>query len=155
MPGEPRGEAIGRLLRYIGTVAAPPQACMGASMDIEQLRKVCSAWPGVSESVKWEDDLVFSVAAKMFVVTVLRGPQRGRISFKVDRDRFLELTDQPGLAPAPYMARAFWISIIEPERFSDAQTQAFVRRSYELVRAGLSKKLQLSLADDAADGMAS
>ena len=43
-------------------------------MDIEQLRNVCSAWPGVSESIKWEDELVFSVADKMFVVTALRGP---------------------------------------------------------------------------------
>ena len=114
-------------------------------MDIELLREVCSAWLGVSESVKWEDDLVFSVASKMFVVTALRGPHKGRLSFKVDTDRFLELTDQPGMMPAPYMARAFWVSISEPERFSDAQTTSFVRRSYELVRAGLSKKLQASL----------
>ena len=116
-------------------------------MDIEQLREFCSAWPGVSESVKWEDDLVFSVAAKMFVVTALRGPHRGRLSFKVDPDRFLELTDQPGMIPAPYMARAFWISITEPERFDDLQTKAFLRRSYELVRSGLSKKQQLALGD--------
>ena len=115
-------------------------------MDIEQLRRFCSGWPGVCESVKWEDDLVYSVADKMFVVTALRGPHRGRLSFKVDKDRFLELTDQPGMMPAPYMARAFWISIIEPERFSDAEIQGFVRRSYELVRAGLSKKLQAKLA---------
>jgi predicted DNA-binding protein (MmcQ/YjbR family) len=69
------------------------------------------------------------------------------MSFKVDTDRFLELTDQPGMMPAPYMARAFWVSITEPERFADAQTKAFARRSYELVRSGLSKKLQKTLAD--------
>ena len=116
-------------------------------MDANELRKLCSGWPGVSESVKWEDDLVFSVAGKMFVVTGLRGPHRDRMSFKVDPDRFLELTDQPGMMPAPYMARAFWISITEPERFGDAEIAKFVRRSYELVRAGLSKKLQRELAD--------
>ncbi len=115
-------------------------------MDAEGLRKLCGAWPGVSESIKWEDDLVFSVANKMFVVTALRGPHRNRISFKVEPDRFLELTDQPVMMPAPYMARAFWISITEPERFGDAEISDFVRRSYELVRAGLSKKLQRELA---------
>lgn len=114
-------------------------------MDIEQLRGICAAWPGVSDSIKWEDDLVFSVADKMFVVTALRGPHRGRLSFKVDADRFLELTDQPGMMPAPYMARAFWVSITEPERFADADIAAFVRRSYELVRSGLSKKMQAKL----------
>jgi predicted DNA-binding protein (MmcQ/YjbR family) len=114
-------------------------------MDAHELESLCGAWPGVTRSIKWEDDLVFSVAGKMFVVTALRGPHKHRISFKVEADRFLELTDQPGMMPAPYMARAFWISVTEPERFSRAQLEAFVRRSYELVRAGLSKKLQARL----------
>ena len=116
-------------------------------MDADRLRKLCGAWPGVTESIKWEDDLVFSVAGKMFVVTALHGPHRDRMSFKVEPDRFLELTDQPGMIPAPYMARAFWISITEPERFKDTEVAAFVRRSYELVREGLSKKLQRELVD--------
>jgi len=114
-------------------------------MDARELEVFCGSWPGVASSVKWEDDLVFTVAAKMFVVIGLRGPHKGRLGFKVDPDRFLELTDQPGMMPAPYMARAFWISIVEPERFTSAEIEAFVRRSYELVRAGLSKKLQAKL----------
>ncbi|HET7779445.1 MAG TPA: MmcQ/YjbR family DNA-binding protein [Rudaea sp.] len=111
-------------------------------MNAREVETLCKDWPGVASSIKWEDDLVFTVAAKMFAVVGLRGPHTGRLSFKVDNDRFLELTDQPGMIPAPYMARAFWVSIVEPERFSRAETEAFVRRSYELVRAGLSKKLQ-------------
>lgn len=120
-------------------------------MDPKRLEKLCGAWAGVTGSIKWEDDLVFSVADKMFVVTGLRGPHKDRISFKVEADRFLELTDQPGMVPAPYMARAFWVSITEPQRFSDAQVDAFVRRSYELVRANLSKKLQAKLAASEAE----
>ncbi len=81
----------------------------------------------------------------MFAVVALRGPHKGRLAFKVDKERFLELTDQPGMIPAPYMARAFWVSIVEPERFTRAETEAFVRRSYELVRGGLSKKVQAKL----------
>lgn len=115
------------------------------SMTPRELESLCKDWPGVASSIKWEDDLVFTVAAKMFAVIGLHGPHGGRLSFKVDKDRFLELTDQPGMIPAPYMARAFWISIVEPERFERAEIEAFVRRSYELVRAGLSKKLQAKL----------
>src|SRR5882724_6456234 len=59
-----------------------------------ELKALCSGWPGVVSSIKWEDDLVFSVAAKMFAVFCLRGPDRERLSFKVDPERFLELTDQ-------------------------------------------------------------
>jgi predicted DNA-binding protein (MmcQ/YjbR family) len=102
-------------------------------------------WAGVSKDIKWEDDLVFSVSGKMFAVYCMRGPDKGRLSFKVDSDRFLELTDQPGIVPAHYMARAFWITLVEPERFSREKIENFVRHSYELVRATLSKRLQATL----------
>ena len=116
-------------------------------MSEEQLGELCSAWPGVTRSIKWEVDLVYGVAGKMFVVMCTIGPERGRFSFKVDTERFLELTEQPGMGPAPYMARAFWVSVIEPERFANAELARFVRRSYELVRANLPKKTQATLAD--------
>lgn len=114
-------------------------------MKSNELEALCVGWPGVSNSIKWEDDLVFSVAGKMFAVYCLRGPHRERISFKVDRERFLELTDQPGITPAAYMARAFWVTISEPDRFARAKIGEFLRHSYELVRAGLSKKQQTAL----------
>ncbi len=49
------------------------------------------------------------------------------------------------MGPAPYMARAFWISVTEPERFEHAELAGFVRRSYELVREKLPKKTQAAL----------
>ena len=116
-------------------------------MDASDLESLCGAWPGVTSDVKWEDDLVFCVAGKMFTVFCLRGPDRGRLSFKVDPERFLELTDQPGIVPAHYMARAFWITILEPGKFARTQIDEFVRHSYALVRARLTKKVQAKLAD--------
>jgi len=114
-------------------------------MNSSELESLCAGWPGIASGIKWEDDLVFTVAGKMFAVLCLRGPDRERISFKVDSERFLELTDQPGIVPAHYMARAFWVTITEPERFGGEQMRAFVRHSYELVRAKLSKKMQGAL----------
>ena len=123
-------------------------------MTQSELEKLCGAWPGVTSGIKWEDDLVFSVAGKMFTVLCLRGPDRERISFKVDPERFLELTDQPGIVPAHYMARAFWVTITEPERFTQKQMDAFIRHSYELVRANLTKKTQAALAADEGTALA-
>ncbi len=114
-------------------------------MSVEQLDALCSAWPGTARSIKWEVDLVHSVANKMFVALCTLGNERGRLSFRVDTDRFLELTEQPGMAPAPYMARAFWVSVTEPERFEHAELAGFVRRSYELVREKLTKRAQAAL----------
>ena len=110
------------------------------------LDALCAPWPGVTRSIKWEVELVYSVANKMFVALCTLGPERGRLSFKVDTDRFMELSGQPGIAPAHYVARAFWISVTEPERFTHEELAAFIRRSYELVRADLSKKAQAALA---------
>jgi predicted DNA-binding protein (MmcQ/YjbR family) len=116
-------------------------------LDEQQIAALCAGWRGVASSIKWEVDRVFTVAGKMFCVVCTIGPDRGRFSFKVDTDRFLELTEQPGMMPAPYTSRAFWISVTEPERFARAELEAYVRRSYELVLAKLPKKTQAVLAN--------
>jgi predicted DNA-binding protein (MmcQ/YjbR family) len=116
-------------------------------MDETRLKEWVGAWPGVDSSIKWEDDLVFSVAGKMFCVTCLRGPHAGSLSFKVEDERFLELTGQPGFAPAPYLARAHWVYLEKPGKLPAAELRALLRRSYELVRARLPKKTQRELAD--------
>ena len=117
----------------------------GSGLNAAQLETLCGGWPGVTRDIKWGADLVFSVGGKMFVVTPSDGSEGGRLSFKVADDRFLELTDQPGIVPAPYMARAHWISITEPQRFATGELAAFVLDAYTLVRAKLTKKLQAEL----------
>jgi predicted DNA-binding protein (MmcQ/YjbR family) len=116
-------------------------------MDESALCKLTGGWPGVEAGMKWEDDLVFTVAGKMFCVTCVRGPHAGSMSFKVEDERFLELTERPGFIPAPYLARAHWVHVAKPQKVQAGELQAFVRRSYELVRAKLPKKTQRELAD--------
>ncbi|MDR0184744.1 MmcQ/YjbR family DNA-binding protein [Lysobacter sp. UC] len=96
-------------------------------------------------SIKWGEDLVFSVAGKMFCVTRAHG--EGAVSFKVEDDRFLELTERPGFQPAPYLARSHWVMVAQPGRLAPEELRALLRRSYELVRAKLPKKTQRELAD--------
>lgn len=114
-------------------------------MTTEQLDELCANWPGATRSIKWEVDLVWSVSGKMFAIMCMLGPERGRLSFKVGADRFLEMTDRPGITTAPYMTRAYWVSINEPGEFSEVELSNHVRQSYELVRAGLPKKTQRAL----------
>ena len=111
-----------------------------------QLEALCRHWPGVTRDTKWGIDAVFSVCGKMFTV-VMPSDSRGdgRLSFKVADDRFLELTDQPGIIPAPYLARAHWISVIEPQRFATVELETFIRDAYMLIRAKLTKKMQAEL----------
>jgi len=139
----------GRAFRYDACFAVETgaMAAKTTGMRDTDLDALCARWPGATRSIKWEVDLVWSVANKMFVVMCALGPDRGRLSFKVDSERFLEMTEQPGMAPAHYMARAFWVSVTEPERFTQDELAGFVRRSYELVRANLPKKTQAALGE--------
>jgi predicted DNA-binding protein (MmcQ/YjbR family) len=116
-------------------------------MDDKALTQLAQRWPGVSADVKWGDDLIFSVGGKMFCGQARSGPEKGKLSFKVEPERFLEYTDRPGFRPAPYMARAHWVTLDDPTVIPRKELEALIRRAYELVRAKLTKKLQAQFAD--------
>jgi len=115
-------------------------------MNIEKAKALCRSLPGATEDIKWGADLVFSVGEKMFAVTG-DCSAAGGISFKVDDDRFLELTDRNGIVPAPYLARAKWVLIEDVKAVSDAEAAALLQRSYELVFGKLTKKLQREIGE--------
>ena len=115
-------------------------------MDFEAAKALCRTFPGCTEDIKWGADAVFSVGAKMFAVTGSEVPAKG-MSFKVGDERFLELTDRPGIIPAPYLARAKWVYVERASALSDKEAAALLRRSYELVFAKLTKKLQREIGE--------
>jgi predicted DNA-binding protein (MmcQ/YjbR family) len=116
-------------------------------MKEKSLRQLTRRWPGVSAEIKWEDDLIFMVAGKMFCGLCVTGTDKGKLSFKVEAERFLELTDRPGFRPAPYMARAHWVTLDDPGVVPKAELEQLVRRAYELVFAKLTRKKQQELTD--------
>ena len=67
--------------------------------------------PGATVDIKWGADECYCVGGKMFAVFGDRARQGGSVSFKCDPERFLELTDSPGIIPAPYLARAHWVQV--------------------------------------------
>ena len=112
-------------------------------MDIESLRAFCLSLPAVTEDVKWEADLCFSVGGKMFCVASLEPPLN--ISFKVGDELFEEISNSPGIIPAPYMARAKWVRVLNNKHFSKQEWEAHIRDSYNLVKSKLTKKLRNEL----------
>lgn len=110
----------------------------------KQVEALCGRWPGVTRDIKWGAELVFSVGGKMFVVMPVDG---GRIALKVEDERFLELSDQPGIIAAPYLARARWVQVVEPQRFTTKELSEHIRTAYALIRAKLTKKLQAELGE--------
>jgi len=85
-------------------------------MTIETIRTICRSLPGVTEDVKWGNDLCFCVSGKMFAAMDLNPPHS--IGFKCTPDDFGTLTERPGIRPAPYLARAMWV---QEETLGEAQ----------------------------------
>jgi len=107
-------------------------------MDIDQLRDICLSLPAVTEDVKWDHDLCFSVAGKMFCVIALDPPFKA--SFKVTDDEFEELSSTEGFMPAAYMARAKWVTVTDPSHLNKKEWEHYIRQSFELVKAKIPKK---------------
>lgn len=107
-------------------------------MELEWLRKICTSLPAVTEDIKWGYDLVFSVGGRMFCVASLEEPFG--CSFKVKDEEFEEMSNREGFIPAPYMARAKWVKLDSPSRLNKKEWQQYLKQSYELVKAKLTKK---------------
>lgn len=109
-------------------------------MNFESLRKYCAALPGATKDVKWGADECYCVATKMFAVFYVDGGRARTMSFKCDPERFLELTDVPGIVPAPYLARAHWVQVTAAKALADGDARALVARSHELITAKLPRR---------------
>jgi predicted DNA-binding protein (MmcQ/YjbR family) len=115
-------------------------------MDIATLQSLCLSFPSVTQDVKWEDHLCFNVGGKMFLIT---SPDHVPVSasLKVADDEFEELSARPGCNPAAYLARYKWIYVTDIGAFTASEWQRLARKSYDLVRAKLPKKVQQGLGE--------
>jgi predicted DNA-binding protein (MmcQ/YjbR family) len=113
-------------------------------MGVEWVRRYCLSFPHATEQIQWEDALVFKVGGKMFAVTRLE-PAGVYLSCKCTAEEFGELTDLPGIIPAPYLARAQWIALEREDALPTAEIKRLLRKSYDLVFAKLTKKSQTAL----------
>ena len=113
-------------------------------MNIEDIRNICNENIGVTEDIKWGNDLVFSVGSKMFCVVGLdQSPTSA--SFKVTEEEFEEISSWPGFKPAPYVAKYKWVLIDDINCLDKIQWKQYTKQSYELVKAKLPAKIRKQL----------
>ncbi|MGB8474517.1 MAG: MmcQ/YjbR family DNA-binding protein [Candidatus Acidiferrum sp.] len=108
-------------------------------MNIEGIRDLCLSFPHTTEHIQWGDNLVFKVAGKIHAIALLH-PARIWLSFKVSPDKFAELTELPGIIPAPYLARAKWVALETKDALPLEELAALLRESYDMVVAKLPRK---------------
>ena len=120
-------------------------------MTLERLRGICLSFPHATEQIQWVDDLVFKIGGKMFAVVCLLEHSR-TVAFKCTPEEFGALTEMEGIIPAPYMARASWVRAADFDTLPAAELKGLIGDSYNLVRAGLPKKVQAGLGVETDSG---
>lgn len=115
------------------------------------MREYCLSLPHATEDIQWEHDLLFRVGGKIFAGIPIEFPSHHWLSFKCTPEVFAELTQREGIVPAPYVARYHWVSILRHENgkliadIRQPELKKLIRTSYDLVLAGLPKKMQIKL----------
>jgi predicted DNA-binding protein (MmcQ/YjbR family) len=113
-------------------------------MTVAEVQEACRSFPGVQETKVGAPSniLVFAVGGKKFAYFKTSEPERWRFSLRVTPDRFLELTDQPGIKAARYMHRFHWVSIVGVDAVNEAYLGELIQWSYEKALSSLPKKVQ-------------
>lgn len=116
-------------------------------MNVSQLKQFCRGFPGTIETLYEEpfNFLVYSVGGTKFAYFKTSHPERWRFSTRVTLDRFIELTDVPGVKPARYRGRFHWITIVKVSGFPAVYLEELVQSSYQRAFASLSKARQLAI----------
>jgi len=96
---------------------------------------------GVTLVDQWESR-VAKVGDKVFAVLNDDG---AKIAFKVSEESFEILTALDGVGQAPYFAKRKWVAVAPVAPLSDDELRHYLRRSYDLIAAGLTKKLRTEL----------
>jgi predicted DNA-binding protein (MmcQ/YjbR family) len=95
--------------------------------------------------VQWGDHHVYKIGGKVFAIVGGSGDAEPGLTFKAGETSFEILTQQKGIIPAPYMARNKWVKLETLSALKDSELKAYLKRSYDMIAAGLTKKLRASL----------
>ena len=116
-------------------------------MDTTRLKAFCSRFPAAQARRLGEPQnvLMYEVGGKTFAYFKTSEPERWRFSFRVTPERFIELTDVPGIKPARWMGRWRWVTVVDVRRVPEDYLRELVRWSYRDAIGKLSRARRLQL----------
>lgn len=115
-------------------------------MNIEELREHCLSLKGATEDFPFgEFNLVLKLQGKMFGLIPLDNPET-QIVLKCNPERAIQLRDEyEAITPAYHFNKKHWNSVRIDPSISQALLFELIQHSYDLVVAGLPKKLREEL----------
>ena len=115
-------------------------------MKPEAFEAHCLGLTGATFVVQWGGTHVFKVGGKIFALAGGVVDRRdGGYMFKAS-DMAFELLVEAGLArPAPYLARAKWVQLLDNDALPDSELAAYLNQAHALVAAKLTRAMRRTL----------
>ena len=111
-------------------------------MDRAGIGKTCLALSGTTLDHPFgHDHDTYKVGGKMFAMV----GGDGGVSFKVSDIAYEILTETGKARPAPYLARAKWVNLPDPDAWEDEELAEHLAIAHRIVAAKLTKKARAEL----------
>ncbi|RPD39720.1 MmcQ/YjbR family DNA-binding protein [Chitinophaga barathri] len=114
-------------------------------MNLDKYMQYCLSLPGTEEGFPFgEQTLVFYVKGKLFALLDVDAFES--VNLKCDPDEAVELRERyEGVTPGYHMNKKHWNTVTFDGSIPDKLLLEWTRKSYDLVVAGLPKKLREEL----------
>ena len=110
----------------------------------------CQSLDATTHVVQWGGASVWKVGGKIFAICSQWTDGPGdRFSFKCSDLTYTILTEQDGIVPAPYLARAKWVQIEDQAAMPDDDLRRYIEAAHSIVASKLTKKQRRDLGLEA------
>ena len=100
----------------------------------------CRTFKAVVNVEQWGGASVWKLGGKIFAICSKWGAgSHTKISFKCSDLTYSILREQPGIIPAPYLARAKWVQIETADAMSDQDIKDYIKAAYFMIMGKLTK----------------
>lgn len=118
-------------------------------MNRNQFNSFCQTLPKTTHVVQWGNADVWKIGGKIFAIGSRWGvdsPELDvKISFKCSDFSYQLLTQEKGIVPAPYLARAKWVQLEKECAFSDEEVANYIQGAYDIIVGKLTKAMRKEL----------
>ena len=115
-------------------------------MNRASFDKFCKQLPATTHVIQWGNASVWKVGGKIFAISSNWGEDDTEcVSFKCSDLSYQILTEQDGIYPAPYLARAKWVQVRGDKALSDQDVKNYITEAHKIIASKLTKKVRTEL----------
>ena len=116
-------------------------------MTLDEYNKFCKSLAHSTHVVQWGGAHVWKIGGKVYAIAGWNDGDELAVTFKCSDMAFEVMQAAKGVRPAPYLASRGmkWLQRTSEAAISDKDLKNYLRESYKLAAAGLTRKLQKEL----------